>query len=154
EQADVPSEAVAGISYDATCSLVVLDRHNAPLPVNDEGLPERNIIVWMDHRALAETDEINAGGYDVLQFVGGRLSPQMEPPKPRWLKTPLPQTWSSAGKFLDLADFLTYRSTGVDARSLCTVVCKWTYLGHEKRWDREYLRAIGIEDAFDGVKVV
>ncbi len=154
EQADLPPEAVAGISYDATCSLVVLDRNGAPLPVNDEGAAGRNIIVWMDHRALAETEEINSAGYAVLKYVGGRLSPEMETPKLRWLKTHLPQTWASAGKFLDLADFLTYRSTGVDARSLCTVVCKWTYLGHENRWDREYLRAIEIEDAFDGVKVV
>src|SRR5438132_14189485 len=35
EQAGVPAEAVAGISYDGTCSLVALDRANRPLAVND-----------------------------------------------------------------------------------------------------------------------
>src|SRR5262245_5039691 len=44
--ADVAPEAVLGISYDATCSLVVLDRQGQPLAVNDEGDPQRNIIVW------------------------------------------------------------------------------------------------------------
>lgn len=154
EDASVPAEQVAGISYDATCSLVVLDRNDMPLPVNDEGVVERNIIVWMDHRAMAETEEINAGGHDVLKYVGGRLSPEMETPKLKWLKSNLPQTWAQAGKFLDLADFLTYRSTGVDARSLCTVVCKWTYLGHESRWDREFFGKVGLSDLFDGGKVV
>jgi FGGY-family pentulose kinase len=153
-QASVSPEQVIGISFDATCSLVVLDKENQPLPVNDEGDPQRNIIVWMDHRALAETEAINAGAYEVLKYVGGRLSPEMETPKLKWLKTHLPQTWAHAGKFLDLADFLTYRATGIDARSLCTVVCKWTYLGQEGRWDRDYFRAIGIEDAFDGGKIV
>src|SRR5437763_6387843 len=58
EQAGVAPEAVAGISYDARCSLVVLDREGRPLPVNDEGVAERNIIVWMDHRAMEETEAI------------------------------------------------------------------------------------------------
>lgn len=154
KQAGADAHQVAGISFDATCSLVVLDREGRPLPVNDEGDAERNIIVWMDHRALAETDAINAGGYDVLKYVGGRLSPEMETPKLKWLKTHLPDTWAQAGKFLDLADFLTYRASGVDARSLCTVVCKWTYLGHERRWDRDFFAAVGLSDVFDGGKVV
>ncbi len=121
-----------------------------------EGDNNRNVIVWMDHRALAETAAINQGGYDVLKYVGGSLSPEMETPKLKWLKTHLPQTWVRAGKFLDLADFLTYRSTGSNARSLCTVVCKWTYLGHEGQngqWDRNYFDAIGIGDALEGEKI-
>jgi len=157
EEAGVAPEAVAGISYDATCSLVVLDKAGQPLPVNDEGIAERNIIVWMDHRALTETDAINAGGYEVLRYVGGRLSPEMETPKLKWLKTHLPDTWARAGKFFDLADFLTWRSSGVDARSLCTVVCKWTYLGHEGKrgkWDQTYFKKIGLSDLFDDEKVV
>jgi FGGY-family pentulose kinase len=155
-QSGIAPEDVAGISYDATCSLVVLDNSDKPLTVDLEGDPQRNIIVWMDHRALEETEAINAGGYDVLRYVGGRLSPEMETPKLKWLKTHLPQTWAQAGKFLDLADFLTYCSTGIDARSLCTVVCKWTYLGHEGasgRWDREFFQSIGLSDIFENGRV-
>ncbi len=154
--ANIAPDQVVGISYDATCSLVVLDPQDRPLAVNAEGDNRRNIIVWMDHRALVETEAINAGRHEVLKYVGGRLSPEMETPKLKWLKTHLPQTWANAGKFLDLADFLTYRSTGIDARSLCTVVCKWTYLGHEGergRWDENYFAAIGLEDAFTGGKI-
>jgi FGGY-family pentulose kinase len=156
EESGVAAEAVAGISYDATCSLVALDTMGQPLAVNDEGDNNRNIIVWMDHRALAETEEINAGKHEVLKYVGGRLSPEMETPKLRWLKTHLPQTWERAGKFFDLADFLTYCSTGLDARSLCTVVCKWTYLGHEGKsgkWDKKYFKKIGLSDLFEGDKI-
>ncbi len=157
EAAGIAPNAVAGISYDATCSLVVLDRSGQPLAVNVEGVNERNIIVWMDHRALLETEEINAGEFSVLKYVGGRLSPEMETPKLKWLKRHLPDNWSNAGKFLDLADFLTYRSSGIDARSLCTMVCKWTYLGHEGKrgkWDKRYFKKIGLDDLFDNGKVV
>src|SRR5689334_22737222 len=59
ESAGVSPEQVAGISYDATCSLVVLDRQDRPLTVDIEGDSQRNVIVWMDHRALAEAEAIN-----------------------------------------------------------------------------------------------
>jgi FGGY-family pentulose kinase len=157
KKAKVAAEAVLGIAFDATCSLVVLDRDGKPLAVNDERDHNRNIIVWMDHRATAETEAINAGKHSVLKYVGGRLSPEMETPKLKWLKTHLSETWSKAGKFFDLADFLVYRSTEVDVRSLCTVVCKWTYLGHEGKrgkWDRTFFKKVGLEDLFAEDKVI
>ncbi|MDF2441686.1 MAG: hypothetical protein JWN98_2670 [Abditibacteriota bacterium] len=157
EEVNVEAAQIAGISFDATCSLVVLDQQMQPLAVNTDGDHERNIIVWMDHRAMQETQEINAGKHDVLTYVGGRLSPEMETPKLLWLKRHVPETWQRAGKFFDLADFLTWKASGVDARSLCTVVCKWTYLGHEGKhgkWDHKYFKKIGIPDIFENDKVV
>jgi FGGY-family pentulose kinase len=153
-KAGIDGEEISGISFDATCSLVVLDREGQPLSIDTEGDPQHNIMVWMDHRALAETETINSGNYDVLQYVGGKLSPEMETPKLLWIKKHLPDTWRKAGKFLDLADYLTYRSSGIDARSLCTVVCKWTYDGHAGAWDRTFFEAIGLADLFDGRRVV
>jgi ribulose kinase len=57
------------------------------------------------------------------------------------------------------------RATGDDTRSLCTTVCKWTYLGHahmqqvnEKDsrdmeacgWDDDFWEEIGLGDLVDG----
>jgi len=150
QQAKVPPEAVAGIGFDATCSLVVLDRADQPLTISPTGDPRWNIIMWMDHRATREAEEINAGGYEVLRYVGGVISPEMETPKLLWLKRHMPAVFEGAGKFFDLADFLVYRSTGNNIRSVCTKVCKWTYLAHESRWDEGYLRALGIESILEG----
>jgi ribulose kinase len=83
----------------------------------------------MDHRALKEAADINSTKHSVLSYVGGKISPEMECPKLLWLKRNLPASWQQARKFLDLADFLSYRATAVDTRSLCTVVCKWTFRG-------------------------
>ncbi|KAF8033582.1 hypothetical protein BT93_C0006 [Corymbia citriodora subsp. variegata] len=65
---------------------------------------------------------------------------------------------------MDLSDWLSYRATGDDTRSLCTTVCKWTYLGHahmqlsEKDsgdmeacgWDDDFWEEIGLADLVDG----
>ena len=56
----------------------------------------------------------------MLRYVGGVISPEMETPKLLWLKQHLPATYDGAGQFFDLADFLTYRATGIAARSICT----------------------------------
>ena len=149
--AGVQPRSVLGISFDATCSLVALDKQDRPLSISPTSKPNQNIVVWMDHRAIDQADRINSTRHSVLRYVGGKLSPEQEPPKLLWIKEKMPGTWKRVAKFLDLADFMTYRATGNDMRSLCTVVCKWTYLGHKGRhgrWDRSFFREIGLDDLF------
>jgi len=147
--AGVGADSVAGIGFDATCSLVVLGEGGRPLAVGPHGDDDRNVVVWMDHRATDQARRINATGHKVLDFVGGAISPEMETPKLLWLKENLPAAYERAWQFLDLADYLTWRATGSLARSVCTVTCKWTYLAHEGRWDETYFRTIGLGDLAD-----
>ncbi len=150
-EASLPAAAVKGIGFDATCSLVVLDAGGNPLTVSTSGEPRRNVIVWMDHRAIAETRLVNDTHDDVLRYVGGSISPEMEIPKLLWLKRHLPSSYHAAGHFFDLADYLSFRATGSTARSTCTVTCKWNFLAHERRWSRGYFERIGLGDlASDG----
>ena len=153
QQAQIAPDLVVGIGFDATCSLVVLGQDDTPLTVSPSGKAEQNVVVWMDHRATKETDAINAGDWESLRFVGGKFSPEMEPPKITWLKNHLPETWAKTEKLLDLADFLTYKASGRDVRSLCTNVCKWGYLGYENRWDRPLYQANNIADILDNRRV-
>src|SRR5580698_3580241 len=141
----LPQEAFAGIGFDATCSLVVLDAQGGSLPVGPSGDPQRDVIVWMDHRAVGEADRINAGGHDVLRYVGGKISPEMEVPKLLWLAKHMPQSFERAGHFFDLTDFLTWRASGSRRRSVCTLTCKWTYLAHERRWAADFFNELGLQ---------
>ena len=143
-QAAVPSDRIAGIGFDATCSLVVLGSGGQSLPVGPSEHTERDIIVWMDHRAVTQAQRINATNHEVLKYVGGRISPEMQTPKLLWLLENKPEVFAAAWQFFDLTDFLTWRATGDLSRSTCTVTCKWTYLAHERRWDESYFRTIGL----------
>src|SRR5229473_526745 len=150
-EAALPPSAVRGIGFDATCSLVVLDAAADPLTVSTSGDERRNVIVWMDHRATAEARLVNDTHDDVLRYVGGSISPEMEVPKLLWLKQHLPSSYRSAGHFFDLADYLSFRATGSTARSICTLACKWNFLAHERRWSDSYFERIGLGDlASDG----
>ncbi len=140
----LPPGAVRGIGFDATCSLVALDRNARPLSVSPTDAPERDVIVWMDHRAVDDAERINAGGHETLRYVGGKISPEMHAPKLIWLARRKPATIAKAGHFFDLTDFLSFRATGSLVRSGCPATCKFGYLAHEKRWPDGFFDSIGL----------
>ncbi len=148
--AGVSGDSIRGIGFDATCSLVVSGAKGVPVSVSPGGEADQDVILWMDHRAIGDAQAINALGGAPLRHVGGTISPEMERPKLRWLTRELPEAWRQALRFWDLPDWLVHRATGGETRSLCSTVCKWTYLGHKGRsgggWDDAFLQAIGLED--------
>uniref|UniRef100_A0A8C5HBF0 FGGY carbohydrate kinase domain-containing protein n=1 Tax=Gouania willdenowi TaxID=441366 RepID=A0A8C5HBF0_GOUWI len=145
----VERSRVRGVGFDATCSLVVLDQNFQPVPVTKEGDTQRNVVMWMDHRAAEQAARITDSGHRVLSSVGGVMSPEMQPPKLLWLKENLKETcWNKAAHFLDLPDFLSWKATGSLTRSLCTLVCKWTYSPPEG-WDPSFWTSIGLEDLLE-----
>ncbi|MBP2557664.1 FGGY-family pentulose kinase [Neorhizobium galegae] len=149
-EAGIAADRIAAIGFDATCSLVARDREGRPLTVSTTGKANQDTIVWLDHRAIRQAEQLSATGHKVLEFSGGSLSPEMEMPKLMWLKQHLPESWARAGYFFDLADFLTWKATGSSARSRCTLTAKWNYLAHENPgWSADYLALAGLEDLLD-----
>eukprot|EP01138_Halocafeteria_seosinensis_P015458 gb/GECG01015776.1/.p1 GENE.gb/GECG01015776.1/~~gb/GECG01015776.1/.p1 ORF type:complete len:157 (+),score=15.99 gb/GECG01015776.1/:1-471(+) len=77
---DTLANSIVGITFDATCSLVIEAGNNS---IDSSG---RDVILWMDHRAVEEAREINESQHALLRSVGGSISPEMEIPKLKWLK--------------------------------------------------------------------
>lgn len=148
----VPAERIHGIGFDATCSLVVVDDENKEVGVGPVfSNTDQNIVLWMDHRAITETNEINATNDKCLKYVGGQMSVEMEIPKIKWLKNNLPKEQFEKCRFFDLADYLTFKATNKETRSFCSTVCKQGLLpigveGSEEGWSREFLNAIGLPE--------
>ncbi|GAU21000.1 hypothetical protein TSUD_201490, partial [Trifolium subterraneum] len=163
--AKVAPTEVKSLGFAATCSLVAVDSDSSPVSVSRSGDSRRNVIVWMDHRAVDQAERINTSNSPVLEYCGGAVSPEMQPPKLLWVKENLQESWSMVFRWMDLSDWLSYRATGDDTRSLCTTVCKWTYLGHAHMqhindkvsrdmeacgWDDEFWEEIGLGDLVEG----
>ena len=73
--ASLKANAISGIGFDATGSLVALDEEDRPVSVSPGGNDSQNIIVSMDHRATIETEESSIlENDDVLRYAGGRIS--------------------------------------------------------------------------------
>ncbi len=143
----ISPDEIAGLSFDATCSLVARDHQGHPISVSKSGENGWDTIVWHDHRAANEAAEITALQHPAIAHNGGVMSPEMQLPKLLWLKRHMPDTWERIGYLFDLADFLSWRASGSVRRSVCTLTCKWNYLTHMPHgWPMDALRYLGLED--------
>ena len=145
-QAGVAPQAVGGIGFDATCSLVAVGADGAPVSVAEDADPQRDIVMWMEHRAVAEAAAINATHDPALAYVGGEVSVEMELPKLLWLRRHFSLRHAAVRRYFDLADYMVWRATGADVASVCTLTCKWNYLAHEGRFSASLLDAVGLGD--------
>ncbi|XP_063701204.1 FGGY carbohydrate kinase domain-containing protein [Culicoides brevitarsis] len=139
------SGKVRGIGVCATCSLVAIDKNGEPVSVSLSGRQDQNIILWMDHRAKVEADIINGKKHEILKFVGGQVSLEMEVPKLMWLKRNLRENFEKVAHFFDLPDFITWKLTGGSPeRSVCSLVCKWNYDAINGKWCDDFLRDLDL----------
>jgi len=113
-EAAIAPDSVGGIGFDATCSLVAVGADGRGVSVAEDADPERDIIMWMDHRAVAEATDINRSHDKALAYVGGEVSVEMELPKVLWLRRHFPERHASVQRYFDLADYLVWRATGAD----------------------------------------
>lgn len=152
-QHNIDPTTIRGLAFDATCSLAVFS-HDTDEPVSVTGPKfdnDRNIVLWLDHRPVEETAKINATKHNLLRYVGGTMSIEMEIPKVLWLKNHMPKELFDRCKFYDLADALTHMATGNENRSFCSTVCKQGFVpvgvdGSVKGWQEDFLTEIGLED--------
>ncbi|KAI9659887.1 MAG: hypothetical protein M1821_001239 [Bathelium mastoideum] len=156
-QHNIDGTTIRGIGFDATCSLAVFTNDTdepqcitGPDFSNKDG-HDRNVVLWLDHRPIEETNKINATNHNLLRYVGGKMSIEMEIPKVLWLKNHMTKEQFDRCKFYDLTDALTHMATGNETRSFCSVVCKQGFVpvgvdGSVKGWQEDFLKEIGLED--------
>lgn len=150
---NIPKDSICGIAFDATCSLAVFS-HDTDEPVSVTSPKfhnDHNVVLWLDHRPVQETKIINATKHNLLQYVGGTMSIEMEIPKVLWLKNNMPKELFDRCKFYDLVDALTHMATGTETRSFCSTVCKQGFVpvgvdGSVKGWQEDFLTEIGLAD--------
>ncbi|KAH9843764.1 uncharacterized protein C8Q71DRAFT_729989 [Rhodofomes roseus] len=147
-EAKVAPSDVKGLGFDATCSLAVSDMNGDPVVVTKGDklgeIGDRNIILWADHRAEEEANLINGTGATVLDYVGGVMSLEMEIPKTLWLKKHMAPERFARCQFFDLPDFLTYKATGDNTRSCCSVTCKCSFVPTKNGWQPDFFEKIGL----------
>jgi len=84
------------------------------VPVDETGQPLRNGTLWLDERAWAELDDIDAavGSAKYHQVSGKPLSTTPSLPNILWLAKNEPEVFHQAHKYLDVHAFLVHRLCG------------------------------------------
>src|SRR6266481_181398 len=98
------SSARAGV-FDEKGTLLATARHSITVWHEAGSVVEQSSSeIWAAcaasvRAAIAEARLVNDTHDDLLRYVGGSISPEMEIPKLLWLKRHLPSSYRSAGHF-------------------------------------------------------
>jgi xylulokinase len=99
----------AGLRGDVVRAVVFVAPWKGIIPVDSDGKVLRNAIIWMDSRAAAEAERLNAGAGE---FVG---TGQEYWPRLMWLKRHEPELWNASRWIMGVTTYLKWMATGVVA---------------------------------------
>jgi sugar (pentulose or hexulose) kinase len=107
-------QAVSQVDGNRLKALCIAHQRETFVPVNEQGQPLTNGIVWMDERAreLLPGLEQSFNQRDFQRFTGKRLSVNLTIAKIAWLKEHQPDVFAKTYKYLDVHAFLIHRLTG------------------------------------------
>lgn len=140
----------SGIAPKDIAALSVSAQGETLLPVDAQGTPLRNAIVWMDNRAQEEAELLREQFPDkLLHRITGQVSMVATWPAAKllWLKHHEPQIFDAADKFLLIEDWFFHRLSGgfYGEGSLWCSSAMWD-LNTKQYWP-EMLAYLGIGEA-------
>ena len=143
-EAKVPADDVKGICVDTTgSSPIAVTKDGTPLCML-EGFrenPNAMVILWKDHTAVAEADEINKlakswGGVDFTKYEGGNYSSEWFWAKILHIIRHDHAVKEAAYSWLEHCDMMTHSLTGnKDIRNLKRSRCA---AGHKAMWHEDW----------------
>lgn len=144
KEAEVPAAAIKGITIDTTGS--------SPLPLAEDGEalafkkgfeenPNAQMILWKDHTAIQEAEEINAlskswGGVDYLKYEGGIYSSEWFWAKILHTVRADEEVAKHAFTWMEHCDYMTYLL--IENKNLKTFKRSRCAAGHKAMWHTEW----------------
>jgi xylulokinase len=117
------------------------------LPVDAQGTPLRNCIIWADQRAQSEAETVAeaCGALKVYDLCGHRPSPAYCAPKILWVRSHQPHIYARTAKFLVPKDYIVHRLTGVFATDYSDASGTLLFDLRQRRWHQPFLDALGLD---------
>ncbi|UCD02470.1 MAG: hypothetical protein JSV23_05525 [Promethearchaeota archaeon] len=104
----------SGIDKTEIVSLSVTNQRETIVPVDNQGNPLYNALVWQDRRTIKQVDFITKkiGVDKIYNITGLTIDPYFSATKILWFKDKKPKIYQNAHKFLLVSDYIIYKLTG------------------------------------------
>ena len=137
QESGVSSDDVIGIGIDFTaCTVLPTKADGTPLCFLPEyrNNPHAWVKLWKHHAAQPEANQLNATarelGYDFLERYGGKISSEWFFPKIWQTLDEAPEIYTAADRYIEAADWVVWKLTGVETRNNCTA-------GYKAIWSKK-----------------
>lgn len=119
------------------------------LPLDGEGRPIGNCIIWLDQRAGQETAEIESllPDKEAVRLTANHCLNSFWAPKLLWLRNHRPEDFARTRKVLFTKDYIRYRMTGEIATEVSDASLSFFLNVAERRWAPEVFRRLGLDPA-------
>lgn len=103
-----------GVSGELVRGLALATQVDGVVAIDESGAPLYPGIIWMDRRAVAQTDALRrrVSEDDIFQLTGLNLDATHVAPKIRWLAESEPRVYERAAHFLLPGSYMAYYLTG------------------------------------------
>ena len=104
----------SGVDKTEIVSLSVTNQRETIVPVDNEGNPLHNALVWQDRRTIDQVEFIRnkIGANKIYQTTGLTIDPYFSATKILWFKDEKPEIYAKTSKFLLVSDFIIHKLTG------------------------------------------
>ncbi|MFX1379320.1 MAG: FGGY-family carbohydrate kinase [Promethearchaeota archaeon] len=104
----------SGIDKTNIVSLSITNQRETIVPVDRDGNPLHNALVWQDRRTIEQVDYIKTKiGIDkIYKTTGLTIDPYFSATKILWFKNKKPEIYQKTHKFLLVSDFIIHKLTG------------------------------------------
>jgi gluconokinase len=118
------------------------------LPIDKQGVPLRNAVIWADNRgrdeanALKNSDECRL----IYEQTGTPVHPMSPLIKIRWFRTHTPATWfEKVYKFISIKEYIIYQLTGQLVVDQSIASSTGLFNIHTHRWEERALNYAGVQ---------
>ncbi|MHA1369021.1 MAG: xylulokinase [Promethearchaeota archaeon] len=128
-------------------SLSVTNQRETIVPVDENGVPLANAIVWQDRRTLEECKFIlDRVPKDVIyKTTGLTVDPYFSSSKILWFKNNRPEIYDKAKKFLLVHDFIVKKLTGRFITDESNASRTMLFDINKKRWSESIITELGLD---------
>jgi D-xylulose kinase len=104
----------SGIDKTDIVSLSITNQRDTIVPVDKDGKPLHNALVWQDRRTVNQVEFIKnqIGADKIYKTTGLTIDPYFSATKILWFKDVKPNIYQKTHKFLLVSDFILYKLTG------------------------------------------
>lgn len=143
------SQARAAIGPCKINGVLISSQAPTLICVDENGIPLRNALIWMDRRAQSQADQIAKEFPDISQKTGNRADPYYVAAKIKWLIENEAHNYQKSKYFLQIPGYLNFKLTGKFSLDSAHASLLQLRSADNRSWATDVMKFIGVtEDKF------